>query len=256
MSNMAEACASSPSASIDDEGPAMDKHGDGIDDVKEVIQGGKQLPPNGLSIIGESTDPKPEVKPIQLSNLPNGCINHNICDDRVVKNDADHDVVQCNINADSVKNVTSDSVTLEEAKSATANHTIESSSSKEMDQDPSSNPKEDIESSVVDCLAKVNLTEEPEDLEGDGVKLDCKNGIEYVVYESELQMTDIMRLITKDLSEPYSIYTYRYFIHNWPKLCFLVSFTLIITLKRVLLVTIMLCLILILIYYAVYLSSG
>jgi len=34
-------------------------------------------------------------------------------------------------------------------------------------------------------------------------------------------MPDIMRLIQKDLSEPYSIYTYRYFIHNWPKLCFL-----------------------------------
>ena len=46
--------------------------------------------------------------------------------------------------------------------------------------------------------------------------------LKYVVYESELQMPDIMRLITKDLSEPYSIYTYRYFIHNWPKLCFLV----------------------------------
>lgn len=47
--------------------------------------------------------------------------------------------------------------------------------------------------------------------------------IRYVQYESELQMPDIMRLITKDLSEPYSIYTYRYFIHNWPQLCFLVS---------------------------------
>ena len=44
----------------------------------------------------------------------------------------------------------------------------------------------------------------------------------YVRYESELQMPGIMRLITKDLSEPYSIYTYRYFIHNWPQLCFLV----------------------------------
>lgn len=52
---------------------------------------------------------------------------------------------------------------------------------------------------------------------------DIRSGIEYVVYESEKQMPDIMRLITKDLSEPYSIYTYRYFIHNWPKLCFLVS---------------------------------
>lgn len=45
--------------------------------------------------------------------------------------------------------------------------------------------------------------------------------ISYFAYESELQMPDIIRLITKDLSEPYSIYTYRYFIHNWPKLCFL-----------------------------------
>ena len=47
--------------------------------------------------------------------------------------------------------------------------------------------------------------------------------IKYVNYESETQMKDIMSLITKDLSEPYSIYTYRYFIHNWPKLSFLVS---------------------------------
>ncbi|XP_026293849.1 uncharacterized protein LOC113217955 [Frankliniella occidentalis] len=47
------------------------------------------------------------------------------------------------------------------------------------------------------------------------------HGIVYVSYESELQMPDIMRIMNKDLSEPYSIYTYRYFIYNWPKLCFL-----------------------------------
>ncbi|KAL1455195.1 hypothetical protein WDU94_009306 [Cyamophila willieti] len=46
-------------------------------------------------------------------------------------------------------------------------------------------------------------------------------GIKYVSYKSELQMPDIIKLIQKDLSEPYSIYTYRYFIHNWPKFCFL-----------------------------------
>lgn len=50
-----------------------------------------------------------------------------------------------------------------------------------------------------------------------------KYPIVLVPYKSEVQMPDIMRLITKDLSEPYSIYTYRYFIHNWPQLCFLVS---------------------------------
>ncbi|KPJ20079.1 N-alpha-acetyltransferase 30, NatC catalytic subunit [Papilio machaon] len=47
--------------------------------------------------------------------------------------------------------------------------------------------------------------------------------IDIISYESELQMPEIMRLIQKDLSEPYSIYTYRYFIHNWPKLCFLAT---------------------------------
>lgn len=52
---------------------------------------------------------------------------------------------------------------------------------------------------------------------------DKEDSVKYVSYKSELQMPDIMRLIQKDLSEPYSIYTYRYFIHNWPKLCFLVG---------------------------------
>ncbi|CEG81072.1 Putative Acetyltransferase [Rhizopus microsporus] len=45
--------------------------------------------------------------------------------------------------------------------------------------------------------------------------------IEYKQYESELQLPAIIHLIENDLSEPYSIYTYRYFIHNWPNLCFL-----------------------------------
>ena len=36
-------------------------------------------------------------------------------------------------------------------------------------------------------------------------------------------MPPIVALIEKDLSEPYSIFTYRYFINNWPNLCFLVS---------------------------------
>lgn len=51
---------------------------------------------------------------------------------------------------------------------------------------------------------------------------DSADTIEYVNYRDETQMSEIMRLIQKDLSEPYSIYTYRYFIHNWPQLCFLV----------------------------------
>ncbi|KAK3597394.1 hypothetical protein CHS0354_040119 [Potamilus streckersoni] len=74
-------------------------------------------------------------------------------------------------------------------------------------------------------LASLNIQDNTKALTKVGQKLeperDTQDGIDYVVYESEHQMGDIMRLITKDLSEPYSIYTYRYFIHNWPRLCFL-----------------------------------
>ena len=33
--------------------------------------------------------------------------------------------------------------------------------------------------------------------------------------------SEIINLVQSDFSEPYNIYTYRYFIHNWPQLCFL-----------------------------------
>ncbi|KAI9024935.1 putative acyltransfersase [Phycomyces nitens] len=48
-----------------------------------------------------------------------------------------------------------------------------------------------------------------------------QNPIHYTAYTSELQLPFIVKLVENDLSEPYSIYTYRYFIHNWPNLCFL-----------------------------------
>ena len=49
--------------------------------------------------------------------------------------------------------------------------------------------------------------------------------IQFIQYESEKQLPDLVALITIDLSEPYSIYTYRYFLHNWPHLSHLVSFS-------------------------------
>ena len=51
---------------------------------------------------------------------------------------------------------------------------------------------------------------------------DNETEIRLVPYSSELQMPAIIRLIKEDLSEPYSIYTYRYFIYNWPNLCWMV----------------------------------
>ncbi|KAH3846077.1 N-alpha-acetyltransferase 30-like isoform X2 [Dreissena polymorpha] len=72
-----------------------------------------------------------------------------------------------------------------------------------------------------DAASKISCLTISDGVDTNSSDRDIVCGIEYIVYKSELQMKDIMRLITKDLSEPYSIYTYRYFIHNWPKLCFL-----------------------------------
>lgn len=48
------------------------------------------------------------------------------------------------------------------------------------------------------------------------------NFLDYRPFKDESELPALMRLIEKDLSEPYSIYTYRYFISNWPGLCHLV----------------------------------
>jgi hypothetical protein len=71
---------------------------------------------------------------------------------------------------------------------------------------------------------------ETDDSEGSGHDYctDCcdvvfKDGIEYRAYGAEHHLSEVMDLIGRDLSEPYSIYTYRYFIYNWPHLCIRVS---------------------------------
>ena len=47
------------------------------------------------------------------------------------------------------------------------------------------------------------------------------SSVRYAVYSSEHQLPYIQSLIDMDLSEPYSIFTYRYFLNNFPHLCFL-----------------------------------
>lgn len=52
--------------------------------------------------------------------------------------------------------------------------------------------------------------------------------LQYVQYEHSLEsryLPAIRALISKDLSEPYSIYVYRYFLCQWSHLCFLVCLT-------------------------------
>lgn len=52
--------------------------------------------------------------------------------------------------------------------------------------------------------------------------------LEYVQYSHDLEekyLPSIRSLISRDLSEPYSIYVYRYFLYQWAHLCFMVSDT-------------------------------
>ena len=52
-----------------------------------------------------------------------------------------------------------------------------------------------------------------------------KSNLHYVCYGTEKEspyLPAIKSLISKDLSEPYSIYVYRYFLYQWGDLCFMV----------------------------------
>ncbi|VDM32940.1 unnamed protein product [Hydatigera taeniaeformis] len=54
--------------------------------------------------------------------------------------------------------------------------------------------------------------------------VDEERGTVFRQYENESDLEKIVLLIAKDLSEPYSLYTYRYFIYNWPELCLLLDY--------------------------------
>lgn len=52
-----------------------------------------------------------------------------------------------------------------------------------------------------------------------------QDGVHYIQYDwrkEEEYLPSIRQLISKDLSEPYSIYVYRYFLYQWSDLCFMV----------------------------------
>ena len=58
--------------------------------------------------------------------------------------------------------------------------------------------------------------------------LDAPAELRYVQYHSSKEkqyLSAIRKLISDDLSEPYSIYVYRYFLYQWGDLCFMVSGT-------------------------------
>ncbi|QDZ20599.1 N-acetyltransferase [Chloropicon primus] len=56
---------------------------------------------------------------------------------------------------------------------------------------------------------------------GSGAGVCGGGGVRYRTYEKEEDLGALMGLVDKELSEPYSIFTYRYFVYDWPQLCFL-----------------------------------
>merc|ERR1711939_808920 len=44
--------------------------------------------------------------------------------------------------------------------------------------------------------------------------------IRYRAYQGEEDLEAITKLVDEELSEPYNLYTYRYFLDEWPHLCF------------------------------------
>lgn len=57
-------------------------------------------------------------------------------------------------------------------------------------------------------------------------KMSLPSELKYIQYSHNLEaqyLPAIRALISKDLSEPYSIYVYRYFLYQWGHLCFMVS---------------------------------
>ncbi|KAL6253021.1 N-alpha-acetyltransferase 30 [Rhinocladiella similis] len=60
--------------------------------------------------------------------------------------------------------------------------------------------------------------------DSEGVAASAPPSIDYVQYSLDHEpeyLPQIRELISKDLSEPYSIYVYRYFLYQWPELCFM-----------------------------------
>ncbi|CAG9464340.1 unnamed protein product [Pedinophyceae sp. YPF-701] len=57
----------------------------------------------------------------------------------------------------------------------------------------------------------------------DRVQIDPAVDVEYRSYraEREVDLPIVMSLVDNELSEPYSVFTYRYFLSQWPHLCFI-----------------------------------
>lgn len=76
---------------------------------------------------------------------------------------------------------------------------------------------------MADAAGKSAAESRPKATEGD-----IPSELRYIQYEHALErkyLPSIRAIISKDLSEPYSIYVYRYFLYQWGDLCFMVLYS-------------------------------
>ena len=74
--------------------------------------------------------------------------------------------------------------------------------------------------SSTECVQLLHVASLPDNIVNASLSNDYTVRVDY--YRGERDLPAIMQLMEMYLSEPYSIYTYRYFIHNWPNMTFVV----------------------------------
>ena len=72
------------------------------------------------------------------------------------------------------------------------------------------------------CLVAVPLTDDLLNNKHEQTLTDIDSSYKYITYKSELDLPLVQSLIDTELSEPYSIFTYRFFLNKWPDLCFII----------------------------------
>jgi len=78
-----------------------------------------------------------------------------------------------------------------------------------------------IDYSNTTTMAKEKKKHESNIMGGNNTAQPGDDGIVFVDYKDESSLEDVDRLVACDLSEPYSIFTYRYFLNRFPDLCIL-----------------------------------
>ncbi|KAJ2951830.1 hypothetical protein O0L34_g13993 [Tuta absoluta] len=158
---------------------------------------------DGISILNQDNLSEALANTLNINNLNSNLTNGSSDHPKNCPNDSTN---QSDAQSEAPSEVAND-VNSVQCSEATSNHGAKDTCSSELQQD-----KNNLENPLGNLETNQTVKEQ-----------ESREDIEIISYESELQMPEIMRLIQKDLSEPYSIYTYRYFIHNWPKLCFLAT---------------------------------